>query len=577
MSETNVANPVQSCLNKKDKIHDDAEIQSVEFLDGDDNTVLKGESMQYVNLPSEDRFVDPAISVNIDRLSRKPRIKVVFDKKGRHNFTIKLIMHSTPVDSNDSLAQEERRRNEYIESKENYLEGDHSLKTLTKDLESFQYQTQETKLKYEYCYTAEELARNDNFRHLEETLKLRTQSDGTRIIEGDVFLAVSGNDLYSVEAWDDLGNHKVSSGQLRSWRLIYFVEIEMENLLSNDADLEGVKQEFSENFVKLVPLDKKGVDYSENISTNIYDNGSTVEENIFMNKVKEIFSQTKASKKTPYCIAIVPVAQMANKLPKHTEISQMGRYQSIGSIIHVGLQSNLFNETSFEKHRKQVVYFKEGGLKKYLWQDIIKGEGWFISCKFIHNLGKDYEISESRCRPVPISKQLGHTEITRYDAVEVDLIDLKSYRINPEEGSIELIVNCVNDMLAGLTTGGTPVVSYCTKVWGVKIACEDQTSSLIHEIAHKFDMVPDGTRKLPDKTPAYYLARYGQTGPHCHEGLPPGQERYDNEGEREKSKCIMYENINLAVKFCDNCRMALRKIDLSGGFNFPIEPENQRF
>jgi hypothetical protein len=131
---------------------------------------------------------------------------------------------------------------------------------------------------------------------------------------------------------------------------------------------------------------------------------------------------------------------------------------------------------------------------------------------------------------------------------------------------LTLKVDWVNRMRGGLSFPNGNLICVCTRAWWKTESTADQVQVMIHEMGHKVGMVPDGTGVLPDKPATYYDAK-GHVGPHCHEGIPAGQAKYDSRADGNASKCVMYGATNGKTAFCaKNCAPVIKKVDLTAGW-----------
>ena len=202
-----------------------------------------------------------------------------------------------------------------------------------------------------------------------------------------------------------------------------------------------------------------------------------------------------------------------------------------------------------------IVDTNDNGNTRYLWQNIVPGEGWFVSAAFLKKGGKPEEkipIEEAWCQPIlspgyPTSMS---------NQVKIDVTALP-----PDTGTIILNVNWVNRFRAGLSFGGN-VICICTRAWWQKISTDEQNQIMIHEMGHQCGMVPDGAGIKPDKVSTYYYGK-GHVGPHCHMGLSASLTSY---GGVTGAKCVMFGQISDVSNFCSNCTPALKKVDLSHGW-----------
>jgi hypothetical protein len=482
MAKSNVANPVQACLNNKIKAN--ANIVSVEFLDGDDDSILKGTGEQFVNLPAENKWVDGFIVKNKDRLSCRPRIKVVFDIPGSHIFWLKLEEYS----DNAKYSDTEKKRNS---------------KFVITDLER----------------------------------QFITRTDGKKIVDGAFNLTVAGNNLFSAIAKDKNGKTVKTTGNLKTTRYFYFVEIKMKGLTSIANNLSAFESEFDNNYFKIKSLPSVEIDHIENI-----DASNTKDTYKFVTAVNKAFRTSTGPDKSPHCVAVAYTDHLAEKLP------------------HLRIRKK--NQTVGPGRPPVRITIMKGSEIKCLWQNIVLGEDWFISCTFIKKNGIPFKdtihIDKIKCSPLP-------TNINYQSyAVSIDVSELPA-----SEGTITLKVNCVDSMNGGLSFNEGNIICLCTRSWWTNESNLDQNQVLIHEMGHKIGMVADGLGISPDKVISLY-GKYSEApthvGNHCHHGIPDSDSPFDDIQNLLKSKCVMYGATNNITTFCENCKMALRRIDITNGW-----------
>lgn len=201
--------PTQSCPVK------DANIVKIEWVDGGqpgkEKTVAT--ATQWVNLPKADKWVNGDEIKNTDRLGKRPRMKVTFDKPGGHSFKVKfLVPTGTPA------------------------------------------------------YTATEKNRNSSgFKYTETEKSFTTEADGTKIFDG-LDLVVGGGYEFIAEATDAKGK-QVKTKKLTTKRLVYFAEAKMRGLASVLSTTAVVEGEFDSHHIKLKKLGDLTIPHQENIGT----------------------------------------------------------------------------------------------------------------------------------------------------------------------------------------------------------------------------------------------------------------------------------------------------------------------
>lgn len=372
-------------------------------------------------------------------------------------------------------------------------------------------------------YTGGEKGRNPHFKYQEDEKSYTTGGDGTKVIEDDFFVAAAGGDTYQVTAKDDAGN-QVTSGILHTQRLAWVVELKMRGLRSVASNINSLINEFHFNNLKLVALPAVQMEHMTNVSD--------VDEPAFLTKARVAYQGSTAPAKAPYVIAIAYTDHLAVKDPDE-EISTPAP-------VDVGPgRSDVEIEVADGSNGKQ-----------YLWHDLVPGEGWFVSAKFVSIAGVETAIAQADCAPMP---EAGNPNL--WSKVKVKVSGLPASR-----GKITLEVNWVNRMRAGISCHGN-IVCACTRAWWCDIDTAEQNQVMIHEIGHQLAMVADGSGKGPDKVVTHYFGK-GHIGPHCHEGLPILPSYRGQAGN-----CVMFGETNGKDSFCSNCAPAVRKQDLSAGWS----------
>ncbi len=120
--------------------------------------------------------------------------------------------------------------------------------------------------------------------------------------------------------------------------------------------------------------------------------------------------------------------------------------------------------------------------------------------------------------------------------------------------------------VAGWTAGSTKekqrYLAVATRSrWQARSAAA-MKKTLLHELGHMVGMVPNGAGRMPDKPPNYYSGQ-GHLGPHCAKDMT-----YGSDGWAGTPGCIMFGADEVggnarAGTFCADCKLALRKLDLS--------------
>lgn len=389
------------------------------------------------------------------------------------------------------------------------------------------------------AYSAAEKGRTDHFKYQDQKKSYTTDGDGTKILPvDDFFVAAAGKDKYKLEAEDDKGN-KVQSGELEIHRLIYYIEIKMKTLTLIASSLATFEGEYAKHNIKLVPLASVEMDYMANVSDS--------DEATFKTKARTAYAGSTAPAKEPYVIAIAYTGHQAEK-------------NTNKRVVKAGVQVGPGKPAVSIPIRGTGVYDTRD-TERYLWNNIVPGEDWFVSAKFLKDGGTagtdDVVIAKDKCTPLPVS-------VSKPDMCKVVKIDVSG--LPAATGTITLEVNWI-DIMAGGTSYGANLISVCTKSWWTDKPTSGQNDIIVHEMGHKLGMAVDGIGKKPDKIPTYYDSSKGHVGNHCHHGIPAGQARYDSSADQTASDCVMYGATNGKSAFCEHCTVAVRKQDMCDGWS----------
>jgi hypothetical protein len=458
-------------------------IVSIELLRGE--TVQTGIVNQYVNIKRDAKYVDGTDITHIDSLGQKLRLKVKFDIAGTFNFKVKL----TPDTTNA-------------------------------------------------VYSADEKTRNPNFKYSSDEIEFITDSNGEKVIDADkVFTSPAGGDIFTISAKDDEGNEVTAAGEVKTERMLYYVEAKMNGLVTCANNLDVFKNEYIKHGITFHNLPSVLMPHMENIGAN--------DGNTFKNNVQTAYSASQGPGKNPYCVVIAYSDHLAVK-DVNKEIPLSNVQGGISTPINIIIKER---DVSSDIDRQYA-----------LWNNLVTGEDWFVECFFLKNGGNavtdKVTIQKNKCIPM----QTSGYPTGYFGSVNIDVSGLPS-----EIGTVTLKVNRVNRMRAGLSFGGTNIVAICTKAWWQAKTTQNQNEVIVHEVGHQFKMVPDGSGKLPDKTTNFYDSSKGHVGNHCHTGIPTGQAQYNSQTDGALSQCVMYGATNGHSDFCSDCAKAVKKMDLSNG------------
>ncbi len=463
---------------KKPCPEEDFNIVSIAWLDGaDDKEVATAD--QWVNLPSEDKWVNGDEIKNKDRLGMKPRLKVKFDKKGAHPFKIK-----------------------------------------------FQPPTGTA------AYSETEKNRNSNFKYTDLEKSYTTDADGTKIITGDFQVLAGGGYKFKAEAKDKKGK-KVTTGTLTTKRLFYYLEAKMTGLTSVLSSTSAVETEFNKHHMKIKKLSALTITHQPNIGSN--SDNSTLSSNV--NTAVDADVAAKAKKKYLLTVAYTDHLAVKNSsvtISKNPVDVGPGKAKVVIPVTARGLLSPHTVDT------------------RYLWHDIVAGEGWFVEAKF-HKIG-------GGVATIPAGKVTHKGTGNFWNVVEIDVTGLAAGR-----GKIEVKVNVVDRMRGGLALGGANQVCVCTRAWWSNEADASQKCTIIHEIGHKVGMVANGSGNQPDKVATHYSGK-GHAGDHCYKGCSAGATSYNSTANLTASQCVIFGAVNEKTAFCSNCEKAVKKLDINSGW-----------
>jgi hypothetical protein len=195
-----------------------------------------------------------------------------------------------------------------------------------------------------------------------------------------------------------------------------------------------------------------------------------------------------------------------------------------------------------------------------LWNDLVTGEGWFVSARYQADGSTDWvDIPEAKVSAV---HRTGYAA-SNCNKVSVDVTGLPAGR-----GKIEVYVDVVDRMRAGLALGGAANICVCTIAWWNAQSNAEQVCTVIHEMGHKVQMVAEGAGTSgiqPDRVATQYSGR-GHVGSHCRNGCAAGQANYATTANANASTCVMFGTVNGRSAFCGNCAPAMKKVDIGAGF-----------
>lgn len=459
---------------------DDINIVSVDWLDGNDTTIISAPT-QWVNLPRDAKWLADSGIPNIDRLGTRPRFIVKFDKPKSAGFQWRIIevAGGTPP------------------------------------------------------YTGTEQGRNSNFIASSRTWTSGSASNGQAIMANAAQVVAGGGYKFQIEAKDDKGK-VVKSGILTTQRLFWIVELPMtglKNVLSSTASFEA---EFAKHFITLKPLPDLSIPLQENI-------GSKADSDLLAKNVKDaINADAKAKAKAPYLIRITYTDHLAVKNPNQ-------RLRRVGVKVGPGEKNIVMGVDAPGLLTPNTVE------RRALWHNLVTGEGWFVSAWYTP-AGSTTPIE------MPKGTVSAASAGDRKRRIQVIVSGLPA-----GTATIDVYVNVVDRMRAGLAFGGAADICICTMAWWTAQSEDEQAQVVVHELGHKIQMVAAGRAKEPDRVSTQY-DNSGHVGSHCFKGCTAGQADYSTSENEAASQCVMFGSTNGQIAFCGNCAPAVKKVDIGAGF-----------
>lgn len=458
---------------------DDYNIVSVEWLHGDDTTVI-GSCDQYVNLPRDAKWLADSGIANIDRLGIKPRLLVKFDKPISAGFRYRIVPFAGGSPA----------------------------------------------------YTATEEGRNANFKASPSDWSNGSVSNGQGIID-DVQLVAGGGYTFQVEAKDDK-NKSVLSGIITTKRLFWYVELPMTGLANALTSTASIEAEFAKYHMVLKQLPDLAIPRQENIGTDA--DSATMATNV----ESAIAGNAAAAAKAPHLLRISYTDHLAVKNPNQ-------RQRLTGVTVGPGQPAAAIGVTSAGLRPPNTVAARS------LWNNLVTGESWFVSASYQPDGG-------GAAVPIAAAQVTAPGAGPHLRDLLVDVTGLPA-----GTGTIDVFVNVVDRMRAGLAIGGAANICVCTIAWWSAQSQSEQAGTVIHEAGHKVQMVAKGTGRQPDRVATQYDDA-GHVGSHCHNGAPAGQADYGTAANEALATCVMFGTITAHNTFCGNCGPAVTKVDIGSGF-----------
>jgi type VI secretion system secreted protein VgrG len=368
-------------------------------------------------------------------------------------------------------------------------------------------------------YSAAEKGRNAKYDYSpQDEQSYTTDADGTKILNDVHSVAVAGGNTYNFEARDDHGTVQ-RSGDVRVRRRVFVQEIKMQGSPCA-ASLGTFIGEYNNHHLQIIQLPSVQMARIENVGTD-----STP----FQDAARTAYTGSQGPNKERYCVAL---AYTDHEAVKDANVSLEYANQSVGP----------------GQGPLTLSVVNAAGSQGYLWNNIVTGEGWFVSASFLKNGAAEaarVNILQGKCTAV----QATGRPADMCDRVSVVVNDLTT---TVQQGTVRLVLNVVNRMRGGLSFGGGNLICICTRAWWSTTSEADQNQTMIHEMGHKLGMVPNND-DLDRPTNQYDGS--GHVGSHCHAGVAA----MANYGSASGSTCVIFGSTNGRTAFCAGCAPCIKK------------------
>jgi hypothetical protein len=515
----------------------DNAIEAVYILDGGDDMLLVGEGTQYVNLPREPKFVDSARVKSVDRLSRELRVKVVFRQKRRAVFWIEMLAHQDNAEYTDD---EKSARSCY----------DYERAPATHPRAS--YRT----------------------RH-GATFSGTTDDTGSLIFESGFAVTPAVGDRYQFVAWDEHGN-KVYSATITTRRLLFYMTMiayNAANVMPPDVYLPMLEKTYADEHTDLVFLGNEVLGKEQ---LRGYDPPSPHNAGAFLKAIVNPTSEKEPSSKTgfrvgryadlmPYLLRIAFVDQICSaswRVPFTEEVE---------ATIGPG-QASVRVPVIFPRPPDAPPLRPGDDLRKPLWHGLgpsvdhgsratVPDNHWFVDAYFNYSKDDEIDIPAHACAPIETAPGTG-----RFNEIEVRVDELSGA---VKKGKLYFRPIVVGTAISGLAREKVApgAMLLAARYMFEPQKHDEQLAATIHEVGHGLYMVADPSDSGIDRHEGFYRS----AGNHCHSGLSTrsNDDKYEKDQElaKRRARCVMF-GIGLdppRLSFCERCKAALRKIDISAG------------
>ena len=501
----------------------------VKVLNGDDKTFLTANDSQYVNLPKEDKWVDPIFTKNKDRLGRKVRVMVKFDPdktKGDRCY-VQVLGHK----DNSVYSDEEKGRRE----------------------------------SFNISQEPADLASGDFDRAVGPAIEGSRDANDSFFCE--VELPPSVGDRYKIIAYGD-DMTPVETAEIETWRAVYYMVIAAGNTthcVPSRSFRSVLEPAYVGSCTLLIHLgDETMVQVNPKPECAYVDAVANADfvplvDQLCDRKVPSL-PDRKYSDFKPFLARFVFVDQLPSSISQGATLPvgpvPIGPGKPLIRVPIVTAKAPLTDPTA--------------DMRKALWigfgrsimdgsKPTVPGNHWFINATLTCTDGTVHQIPASNCVPVADPT---NDELFREIDVRVDNLPTAT-----PTGSVSLEIVRVNRMVAGLAIDGTRGIMVMPgRMHFVAKSHANQISAAIHELGHSMGMVAEPGNAGLDAHATFYKS----DGNHCWTGLT--KQTSDNLYQKDpnaasSAQCLMFGFITNPPRttFCANCTAALRKLDISGG------------
>lgn len=506
------------------------EIESVEFLDGG-AAPMAANSLQYVNLPREQKFVDGVRVASLDRLGRTLRARVKFRRPKVEKFKVMLLAHS----GNATYTPTEKG----------------------------------ARACYDYNRTAAAPAHVSGAfdRYQNAVYTGQTRKDGVAIIEGSFTVTAAGGDRYSLVAWDVNGNVVHAAHTLTTKRMLYyatFLADDPNHVRVNQAWFRGqFEAEYALHHVEMVWLGEEqmnGVVYHDTLmSLTVGD------------RVRSLAATAQSSANrtyaadAPYVVKFAFVDHCAQADKKHVQAVRVDG-ASPGDVIDVPIYVHTPLQRQADPHFDW---------RKCLWLGLGAPLDTHVSTTTGHEWFESASLTEHRPAGDVVTA-LADTDFTLVarNVGAPNAMCQVQYTVPPTvppntDVTINLQVLIMSRSVLGQSLVGAHAgITLQPGRHNYKdVPANNQLASALHECGHAIGMVARAAQQG-----VTHDRQYEHNGSHCWEsvaGPAATPDLYHQIPLKDTGTCVMYGLIPDAapnMHFCARCGAVLKRLDLSQGY-----------